>query len=98
MSKNDNKLLLNSRIHKHAHSTVTTPADQQSNSVENQENPNVQKRDSWDSGEDQYFKWASLNRRPMESLVGRKRLAEIIAPRPSRGRISGGIWRSGLVG
>ena len=30
-------------------------------------------RRSWDSNEDQYFKWAKANRRPMESLAGRKR-------------------------
>jgi len=97
MSKRNDALLLDLQIDKHVHVT-TTPVDQQSNSVENKENSNMEKRDSLDSGEDEYFKWASLNRRPMESLFGRKRLAKSIETRPSRSRVNFGIWRSGLVG
>ncbi|CAF0954348.1 unnamed protein product [Adineta ricciae] len=65
--------------------------------TEYNEQTNEEKRETWDSGEDQYFRWASQNRRPMESL-GRKRYVDMntFGSRPSR--ISGGIWRSGLVG
>ncbi len=97
MSKSNDALLLNLQIDKHVHS-ITASVDQQSNSVENKENSNMEKRDSVDSGEDEYFKWASLNRRPMESLFGRKRSAKTIATRPDRSRVNHGMWRSGLVG
>ncbi len=49
-----------------------SPANEQSQSNEDEVEIKLQPRDSWDSGEDQYFRWASLNRRPMESLAGRK--------------------------
>ncbi|CAF0985051.1 unnamed protein product [Adineta ricciae] len=70
---------------------------QQLTSPENDQQTNEEKREAWDSGEDQYFRWASQNRRPMESL-GRKRYVDTntFGSRPSR--IGGGIWRSGLVG
>jgi hypothetical protein len=58
----------------------------------------LEERNSWDSGEDHYFKWAALNRRPMESLAGRKRSGETTIGGQKQGRINGGIWRSGLVG
>jgi hypothetical protein len=96
MSKSNDALLLNLQIDKHVHST-TIPVDQQSNSVENKENSNMEKRDPSDSGEDEYFKWASLNRRPMESLFGRKRLAKIIASRSSLGRVNDEMGLSELV-
>lgn len=67
-------------------------------SDETSEEDFVQER-SWDSGEDHYFRWATNNRRPMESLVGRKRQSQ---DRPLRRAISdrpkNGIWASGLVG
>ncbi|CAF1316979.1 unnamed protein product [Adineta steineri] len=74
------------------------PVHQQSSSFEDNEQFDEVKRDALDSGEEQYFKWASLNRRPMESLVGRKRFAELIVLEPKPSRIVAGIWRSGLVG
>jgi hypothetical protein len=96
MGKKDDTLLLHLRINKHVHST-TTPVGQQSNSVENKENSNMEKRDSLDSGEDEYFKWASLNRRPMESLFGRKRVAATITSPSSASRVNGDKRISGLV-
>jgi len=47
MGKKDDTLFLHLRINKHVHST-TTPVGQQSNSVENKENSNMEKRDSLD--------------------------------------------------
>ena len=69
---------------------------------ESSEEDFVQER-SWDSGEDHYFRWATNNRRPMESLVGRKRQEDDederrLARRSSKDRISHGLWLSGLVG
>ncbi|UJR09361.1 hypothetical protein I4U23_013605 [Adineta vaga] len=77
--------------------TTIKAENQPLTSAETDETVDEEKRDAWDSGEDQYFKWASLNRRPMESL-GRKRFADIISQRSRPTRIGGGIWRSGLVG
>ena len=66
-------------------------------STDNDQHMNADKRETWDSGEDQYFRWASLNRRPMESL-GRKRYVDMHTSGSRPSRIGGGIWRSGLVG
>ena len=57
----------------------------------------VQER-SWDSGEDHYFRWAPSNRRPIESLVGKKREEGRVLRGSDYRRINNGVWRSGLVG
>jgi hypothetical protein len=69
MNKNTDTILLEVRPHKYVHSTTISPFNRHLKSTKDVE-INLKPRDSWDSGEDQYFKWASLNRRPMESLAG----------------------------
>ncbi|CAF1005146.1 unnamed protein product [Adineta steineri] len=98
MNKNDDSLISNVQTSKFIRSLIPISIHQQSSSVEDNEQFDEVKRDAWDSGEEQYFKWASLNRRPMESLVGRKRSAELIISGPRPSRIVNGIWRTGLVG
>ncbi len=102
ISETDDLVFLRLRPKTYVPSTTTpssTEVDEKSNSVEDKEQTNVDERDISDSGEeDHYFKWAALNRRPMESLAGRKRLAEMTLPVSRPGRINGGIWRSGIVG
>ncbi|CAF3713580.1 unnamed protein product, partial [Adineta steineri] len=98
MNKNDDSLPSNSQTSKFIRSLLSASVHQQSSSFEDNEQFDEVKRDALDSGEEQYFKWASLNRRPMESLVGRKRFAELIVLEPKPSRIVAGIWRSGLVG
>ncbi|CAF1271987.1 unnamed protein product [Adineta steineri] len=98
LNKNDDSLLSNSQTSKFIRSLISASVRQQSSSFEDNEQFDEVKRDALDSGEEQYFKWASLNRRPMESLVGRKRFAELILSEPKPSRIVAGIWRSGLVG
>ncbi|CAF0751811.1 unnamed protein product [Adineta steineri] len=98
MNKNDDSVISNVQTSKFIRSLIPVSIYQQSSSVEDNERFDEVKRDAWDSGEEQYFKWASLNRRPMESLVGRKRFAELIVSEPKPSRIVTGIWRSGLVG
>jgi hypothetical protein len=87
MNQDSDTLLLEVRLHKYVRSTTISPIDQQSQSMENEEEKQIQARDSWDSGEEDYFKWASLNRRPMESLAGRKRSIEVSKDRPRIGDI-----------
>ncbi|CAF0830634.1 unnamed protein product [Adineta steineri] len=98
MNKNDDSVISNVQTSKFIRSLIPASVHQQTNSVEDNEQFDEVKRDAWDSGEEQYFKWAALNRRPMESLVGRKRFAEPIISEPKPSRIVTGIWRSGLVG
>ncbi|CAF1185402.1 unnamed protein product [Adineta steineri] len=98
MNKNDDSLISNVQTSKFIRSLISASVHQQSSSGEDNEQFDEVKRDALDSGEEQYFKWASLNRRPMESLVGRKRFAELIVSEPKPSRIVAGIWRSGLVG
>ncbi|CAF4171881.1 unnamed protein product, partial [Adineta steineri] len=91
MNKNDDFLMSNVQTSKFIRSLIPASVHQQASSVEDNEQFNEVKRDAWDSGEEQYFKWASLNRRPMESLVGRKRFAELITSEPKPSRIVNGI-------
>lgn len=78
--------------------TTTTPLVQELNANDDSMRSNIHVRDSWESDDDFYFQWAALNRRPMESLTGRKRSIEKGVTRPRSTRINTGIWRSGLVG
>jgi hypothetical protein len=82
MNKDTDTILLEVRPHKFVHPTTTSstiittattspPVTEQSN--QNEDEIALNPRDSWDSEEAHYFKWASQNRRPMESLAGRKR-------------------------
>jgi hypothetical protein len=96
MNKNTDTILLEVRPHKYVHSTTISPFNRHLKSTKDVE-INVKPRDSWDSGEDQYFKWASLNRRPMESLFGRKRVAAAIASRSIGSRVNDDKRLSGLV-
>ncbi len=72
MKENTDTIFLEVRPHKDVHSTTVSSVDQQSRSPNDEEEIKLKPRDSSDSDEDNYFKWASQNRRPMESLVGRK--------------------------
>ncbi len=91
VNKSSDTLLLEVRLHQFVLPTAaSSPVEEQTQSTEKIE---IQKRDSWDSGEDHYFKWASLNRRPMESLAGRKRSIKLSKYR----RITGGIQRRELA-
>lgn len=79
VSKDSETIILEIRPHKSGHLTITTTTSptttttEQPDIIESEEEIKIQTRESWDSGEDNYFKWAALNRRPMESLAGRKR-------------------------
>jgi len=79
VSKDSDTIILEVRPHKSGHLTTTTTmttlpsTTEQPDIIESEEEIKIQTRESWDSGEDNYFKWAALNRRPMESLAGRKR-------------------------
>jgi hypothetical protein len=83
---------------------IKNDKDSSSTSIHNQpltsyeDEDSVQTRNNWDSGEDYYFQWANLNRRPVEYLTGRKRAVEKVVLLPRDRRINGGLWRSGLVG
>ncbi|CAF2609647.1 unnamed protein product [Rotaria sp. Silwood2] len=99
INKEDNQLLLKIQLYKYLSSTTMLPINQQINSMKNKEETKMYIRDNWDTDDDHYFKWASLNRRPMESLAGRKRSIEkTVPPGLKHHRINTGIWRSGLVG
>ncbi|CAF1288782.1 unnamed protein product [Rotaria sordida] len=98
IGKDDDQLLLETQIYNYLNPTKIPPINQQINSMKNKEESNMYIRDTWDPDDDYYFKWASLNRRPMESLAGRRRSIEKIVPGLKQQRINTGIWRSGLVG
>ncbi len=85
VKKDSDTILFEVRLHKLLHPITTRSSVNER--TESTENIEIQKRDSWDSGEEQYFKWASLNRRPMESLAGRKRSIDLTKSR----RMIGGI-------
>lgn len=83
INKDTDTILLEVRPHKFVHSTtitstVTTTITSTTTTEQSQSTANTQlkARESWDSEEDHYFKWAAQNRRPMESLAGRKRTIE----------------------
>jgi hypothetical protein len=73
MNKESNTILFEVRPLKFIVRTTTrSSVKERTESTENTKDINIKKRDSWDSEEEHYFKWASRNRRPMESLGGRK--------------------------
>lgn len=76
-NKNTGTLLFEVRPHRVVLETATTTTTTSSlvneQSQSHEDYIKLDPRDSWDSGEEHYFKWAALNRRPMESLAGRKR-------------------------
>ena len=65
VSKDTDTIILEVRPHKSPLTTTILPTTEQQ--------IQLHPRESWDSGEENYFKWAAFNRRPMESLAGRKR-------------------------
>ena len=75
VKKETDTVLFEVRLHNFLHPLATRSSVNER--TESTEDIQIQKRDSWDSGEEQYFKWASLNRRPMESLAGRKRSIDL---------------------
>ncbi|CAF4015569.1 unnamed protein product [Rotaria magnacalcarata] len=98
-SQDEKQTLLKLQLFTDLTSTITSPSSStdESDSTENIQEIKVQTRDFWDSDDDAYFKWASLNRRPMESLAGRKRAIEKIFTGTKNTRINTAVWRSGLV-
>lgn len=99
VNKDDDQILVKYRLLEHLSSTTSMPSiNEQFDSMKSKEQIKVHVRDTWDSEDDYYFKWAALNRRPMESLAGRKRSIEKPATTKRQSRINTGIWRSGLVG
>ena len=72
IDENDDQLLLKIQISNYLSSTKIPPITQQRNSMKNKEENKIYVRDIWDPDDDYYFKWATFNRRPMESLAGRK--------------------------
>ncbi|CAF4744569.1 unnamed protein product, partial [Rotaria sp. Silwood1] len=98
INNDDDQLLLKNQIYKYLNSATVSSINQQINSMINKEQSKIYERDTLDSDDDNYFKWASLNRRPMESLAGRKRSIEKTLTGLKNHRINTGIWRSGLVG
>ncbi|CAF3320793.1 unnamed protein product [Rotaria socialis] len=99
-SQDEEQTLLNLQFFQDLTSTITPPlsSNDDSDSMENIQETKLQARNSWDSDDDAYFKWASLNRRPMESLIGRKRAVEKVFTGTKNTRVNTGLWRTGLVG